>query len=426
MEPVFMYQSKIKFKGNDNFKEFKVNFSDGDNLNGVIFKKEKNYFITSLLANVEIDKDLKGLKDYKKIKELSRKSNEIIEKGISHLHKDILLEINLKDVDLLPDKKKRKLAVKSLEFFDEKTQKKKKVSIYSQYEELKIFGLEFVKENGIIYKYTINLFEDRKNNLFLEIFFFFDKNQVIEKIKKEYDYKNTFFIEHNGKLKAHTIGFTEFLAKHIDHNINFDFMSIFRNRSEFPLYFYENLLGGSSLFPKRKRPKYIFTKGDSSALTDLHPLAINLSNVAIKGGVNFYIMPELYEKDHSIFKRIPEIQSKNVTTSELDDLRRELTNNDFSVSKLYGFRNIKAYSIYPILNINNFIMPDFNVKITIKKGKEKIEENIKKIFEGSFYVLDNEFNTSKKTEIISKNKRSAEIKNTIPEKNRRIFKRRIF
>ena len=416
MEPVFMYWSKIKFKGNDNFKEFKVNFSDGDNLNGVIFKKEKNYFITSLSANVEIDKDLKGLKDYKKIKELSRKSNEIIEKGISHLHKDILLEINLKDVDLLPDKKKRKLAVKSLEFFDEKTQKKKKVSIYSQYEELKIFGLEFVKENGIIHKYTINLFEDRKNNLFLEKKFFFDKNQVIEKIKKEYDYKKTFFIEHNGKLKAHTIGFTEFLAKHIDHNINFDFMSIFRNRSEFPLYFYENLFGGSSLFPKRKRPKYIFTKGDSSALTDLHPLAINLSNVAIKGGVNFYITPELYEKDHSIFKRIPEIQSKNVTTSELDDLRRELNNNDFSVSKLYGFRNIKAYSIYPILNINNFIMPDFNVKITIKKGKEKIEENIKKIFEGSFYVLDNEFNASKKTEIISKNKRSAEIKNTIPEK----------
>ena len=95
--------------------------------------------------------------------------------------------------------------MKSLEFFDEKTQKKKKVSIYSQYEELKIFGLEFVKENGIIYKYTINLFEDRKKNLFLEKIFFFDKNQVIEKIKKEYDYKNTFFIEHNGKLKAHTI-----------------------------------------------------------------------------------------------------------------------------------------------------------------------------------------------------------------------------
>ena len=41
-------------------------------------------------------------------------------------------------------------------------------------------------------------------------------------------------------------------------------------------------------------------------------------------------------------------------------------------------------------------MPDFNVKITVKKKKEKIDEIIKKIFEGSFYVLDNKVNTSKK------------------------------
>ena len=315
-------------------------------MNGVIFKKEKNYFITSLSANVEIDKNVKDLKDYKKIKEVSEKSNEIIKKGNTNFYPDIVLEINLKDVDdLLPDKKKRKLAVKSFEFLDEKTQKNKTVSIYSQYEELKIFGLNFVKENGIIDKYTINLLEDKRNNLFLEKKIFFDKNQIIEKIKKEYDYKNTFFIEHNGKLKAHTIGFTEFLAKQIDNNINLDFMNIFRNRSEFPLYFFENLFGGGNLFPKRKRPKYIFTKGNSNALTDLHPIAVNNSNLIIKGGVNFYITQELYDKDHSIFKKIPEIQSKNVTTSELNYLRRELNDNDFTVSKLYGFRNIKAYSI---------------------------------------------------------------------------------
>ena len=72
-------------------------------------------------------------------------------------------------------------------------------------------------------------------------------------------------------------------------------------------------------------------------------------------------------------------------------------------------------------------MPDFNVKIQIKKGKEKIEEDMKKIFEGSFYVLDNKVNTSKKTEIISKTKRSSEIKNTISKKikenlNKKYFK----
>ena len=213
MDPVFMYWNKIKFKGEDNFKEFKVTFSDGDNLDGVIFKKEKDYFITSLTANIKINKNLKDLKDYKKIEEISKRSNTIIEKGITYLYKDILLEINLNDIDdLLPNKIKRRLSVKSLEFFDEETKKKKTVSIYSQYKELKIFGLRFKKENGIIYKYTIDLIGDGKNNLFLEKNIYFDKRKVIEKIKKEYDYKSTFFIKYNGKLKAYKIGFTDFLA----------------------------------------------------------------------------------------------------------------------------------------------------------------------------------------------------------------------
>ena len=43
MEPVFMYWNKLKFDGQSNFKEFKATFSDGNNLNGVIFKKEKDY-----------------------------------------------------------------------------------------------------------------------------------------------------------------------------------------------------------------------------------------------------------------------------------------------------------------------------------------------------------------------------------------------
>ena len=416
MEPVFMYWNKIKFKGNDNFKEFTVNFSDGDNLNGVIFKKKKDYFITSLTANVEIDKDLTNLKDYKKIKEISEKSNEIIKKGIDHLNNDVILEIKLKDVDdLLPDKTKRKLSAKSLEYFDEKAKKNKTVLIYSQYEELKLFGLKFKKENGIIDKYTIRVIEDKKNNLFLQKKIFFDKKKLIEIVKKKYDYKNTFFMEYNGKLIAQTIGFTEFLIKNIEFvaGKKIDFFSPFKNRSNFSIYFYDNLFGGSSLFPTKKRPA-IFTKGSYSNLTDRHPIAVSFGgNIAIKGGVNSYITPELYEKDHSIFKKIPEIPSRNVTTSELAELRRQLNNDNFTVSKLYGFRNVKNYSIYPILNYKNFIIPDFYVDVKIKK---EVDENIKKIFEGSFFILDNDYNTSTKTEIISASKRSGEIKNVYPEK----------
>ena len=283
---------------------------------------------------------------------------------------------------------------------------------------MRLFGLKFKKENGIIDKYTINLIEDEKNNLFLQKKKFFDKNKLIEIIKKEYDYKNTFFMEYNGKLIAHTIDFTEFLVKHIETAIGkkIYFMDIFKNKSNFPIYFYDNLFGGSSLIPKRKTPN-IFQKGSYSNLTDQHPIAVSFAgNIAINGGVNFYITPELYEKDHSIFKRIPEIAARNVTKSELDDLRRQLKNDNFTVSKLYGFRNVKNYSIYPILNFNNFIIPTFYVDVKIKK-KEKVDENMKKIFEGSFYILDNDYNTSTKTEIISKTtRRSGEIKNTSPEK----------
>ena len=60
-------------------------------------------------------------------------------------------------------------------------------------------------------------------------------------------------------------------------------------------------------------------------------------------------------------------------------------------------------------------MPNFNFEVKRKK-KEKVDENMKKIFEGSFYILDNDYNRSTKTEIISKTKRSGEIKNTTPEK----------
>ena len=47
--------------------------------------------------------------------------------------------------------------------------------------------------------------------------------------------------------------------------------------------------------------------------------------------------------------------------------------------------------------------------------KKKAENSIKKIFEGSFFILDNDYNQSKKTEIISTNKRSAAIKNSLSE-----------
>ena len=163
MEPVFTYWDKVKFKNSDNFKEFKVTFGNGDLKTGVVFKKNRYYFITSLSANIELEKNLKELKNYDQIKKISEISNSVLENGIGHLNKDKNLEINLENkIDLTQDKTKRKLSIKTLEFLDEKTKKKKIVSIYSPYEELKLFGLRFQNKDASIYKYTIDLLQGEK------------------------------------------------------------------------------------------------------------------------------------------------------------------------------------------------------------------------------------------------------------------------
>ena len=247
-----MYWNDVKYVGDNNFKKFKVEFNDSDKLNGAIFKKDKDYFITSLSTNVKLNKNVKDLDDFKKIEKVSKKANEILTNGNDHFHEDVILEVDLEGVDdLLPDKKKRKLSVKSFDFFYEKSKKKKNVSIYSQYKELKFFGLKFVKDGGNIYKYTIQLLEER-DNLFLEKKFFYDKNKLIELVKRKFNYKNTIFIEYNSKLIGQTINFTDFLVRRIENSKgnSFDFLNVIKDKSNFQIYFYEILFGGTSLRPK--------------------------------------------------------------------------------------------------------------------------------------------------------------------------------
>ena len=126
MEPVFMYWNDVKYVGDNDFKKFKLQFNDSDKFNGVIFKKDRDYFITSLSTNVKINKNVKNLDDFEKISEVSKKANEILTNGVDHFHEDFTLEADLVGVnDLTPDKTKRKLSVKSFNFFDEKTEKKR-------------------------------------------------------------------------------------------------------------------------------------------------------------------------------------------------------------------------------------------------------------------------------------------------------------
>ena len=68
----------------------------------------------------------------------------------------------------------------------------------------------------------------------------------------------------------------------------------------------------------------------------------------------------------SIFKYLDEVSTITVTQQELNTLRSQLNDNDFTVSKLYGFRSKFAKTYYSSLSIDDFVIPDFNVSVKVK------------------------------------------------------------
>ena len=90
------------------------------------FKKNKDYYITSLSSVITLEKNVKELKDYEKIKKISDISNTILQNGIEHLYKEKKLELVFEEqkINLQADKSNRKLSLRVLEVFDEKTKKK--------------------------------------------------------------------------------------------------------------------------------------------------------------------------------------------------------------------------------------------------------------------------------------------------------------
>ena len=391
MDPVFMYWNKINFIGNDNFKKFMVEFSNGDRFNGVLFQKENDYFITSLSTNIKIEKDLTKLEDYDKIKKISDELNDVLNKGSDSLNEDIKLKIeNVNDLEIV--KTKRKLSTKTIEFLDKTIKKKKNILIYSPFKELKLFGLKFKKENDIFYKYNIHLLADAKNNFFLEKKLFYNRDKILEKIRKEFLYKNMIFMEKNGKLIVQPIDIVEYLALKIEvaQGARLDLWKKYVFNLQFQTIFSEILFGGYVEKPETKTTK-IIRKGNN--VDDNFPISISFSGrLLIKSRVNFYLTKELYDKKKSIFKNIPEIPKKIITATELADLRKQLKDDNFSISEIYGFRNTR-YSTYRALEPADFEIPDFMVKIEVEN---KLKDEEKKIFEGSFFVLDNDYNQSKK------------------------------
>ena len=94
MEPVFIYYNNFIFDQN---KRFTLEFSDGDLLEGVIFKKNKDYYIANMSCYVDLTVDVTKLPQFDKIKGISDLANAILADGVDFGYKKRLYKQGMKE-----------------------------------------------------------------------------------------------------------------------------------------------------------------------------------------------------------------------------------------------------------------------------------------------------------------------------------------
>ena len=322
MEPIFIYYNDLKFEDN---KIFNVEFSNEDRLQGVMFLKKKGYYLTSMSCFIKLSNDLSELSQFEDIKKISELSNEILKRGVDYSYKEKELEVSFgNDVktELEPTKKTRPSSVETVEFFDHVTKQKRFVLIYSPYKELKGFGLEFNKKDDKSYvnKYTIKM-KEKNDKLYLEKELFFDERKILDHLAKEK--KNIFFLKYSKKIHPLKLEIVKAYYKKLKDK-NTDTFQKFLNKTLFPV-----VLDRGIPIPIKTYPYLIERK--KGYMSKRWPIIINQKTCIIKEDVELYITPEMYAKNKSFFKEIPETDEVNVTSAMLTDFRTRLRNPNLNI-----------------------------------------------------------------------------------------------
>ena len=188
IEPVFIYYNDLKF---DKHKKFTINFRDEDFLEGVVFRKNRDYYITCMTCYIT------KLPKYDKIKEIHNLATVILRGGIdfSYGKKALtLVEANSgKYATFKSDKSRRSKCIERVEFFDVESRKTKAIYIYSPHKELKEIGLKFLNTDraSLLKSYTVKLSNDLK---FWTRFFNDSIESFIDTYAREFDRNNVIFV----------------------------------------------------------------------------------------------------------------------------------------------------------------------------------------------------------------------------------------
>ena len=94
MEPFFIYYNNLNF---DQSKNFTLEFSDANLFEGVLFKKNIDYHITSMSCYVNLTVDVTKLPQSDKIKEISDLANAILADGVDFGYKKMRYKQHIKE-----------------------------------------------------------------------------------------------------------------------------------------------------------------------------------------------------------------------------------------------------------------------------------------------------------------------------------------
>ena len=354
MEPIFIYFDKIAFDNNTNSKTFTVTFSDGDVLDGVLFRKTNDYYLTSMTSSIIIEQDIKELNDYDDIKKMSDISKAYFKNGIDHyqtfpLISSAIFSVIAPSKRLVPDKSKRGLSVVRIDYFDVDSNTTSFVYAYSGYEDLRLNGLKFTNEDVSL---KLDLVKEQ-NELYIE--------KKVSLIKTNDDLFNDALDEANSEnvimVRLGTYYFPIYLpiAKYY-----------FKRKAVLPKQRFEREIRKHNFIYKAIfdgfRYNFVITK-DKSAVSGRYPIWVGEKNFTIAPYETIYVTPSLY---HKLKSKITFSGSILVNDSQLQDIKTKLGNTKFNKSVFYIFSNRNSNATWTF-SINDFTIPNTNINIKSKR-----------------------------------------------------------
>ena len=349
MEPIFIYFDKVKFD-NSSLKTFTITFSDGDLLDGVLFKRTNDYYITSMTSSITIEKDLKELKDYDNIKKISDIANEYLKNGINHfkslpsLSSSLFNKIN---EDLVQDKTKEALSIVQIAFIDLNTKKSNSVKIYSAYENLKIFGLKFSNRNLI---YNLD-FITEKGELYInkKVQLRRSKRLLINRAIRQTYSENLIMIKYNRRYEILYFPIAKYHHTR-KHEIS---------TSQFNQEILTHLFVYNSFFTDLTSYQQFIITVEENKMSSRFPIFWGQQNIKIYPNTEIFFTPSLYEKLKTKMTFGSLITLTDLETFNLRHKHWFSENN----KNFHTFVNKNPNKTWTF-NTQDFVLIDDNIKIT--------------------------------------------------------------